>query len=68
MLRFAIVTKACSQYLFNPITGEGGGNLTPPGLFIVLLKPFELLTYKFVTFVKYKFNMFSQIFRMINFC
>ena len=30
------------------------------GLFSVALKPFELLTYKFVTFPKYEFNTFSH--------
>ena len=54
----------------NPITGgEGGGQLDPfPGLISVALKPFEQYTYKFFTFPKYEFNIFSQIFRTIDFC
>ena len=34
--------------------------ITPSGLFCVVLKPFELFTYKFVTFPKYEFNTYSQ--------
>ena len=40
-----------------------GVNLTlPSGLFKRALKPFELRTYKCVTFPKYEFNMLSSIF------
>ena len=54
---------------FNPITGRGGVNLTPPhsGLFKIALKPFELLTYKFFTFPKYEFNMFIKKCSSIDF-
>ena len=38
----------------EPYKGREGG------LFSVALEPFELLTYKFVTFTKYEFNIFNQ--------
>ena len=38
------------------------------GLCKIPLKPFELLTYKFAAFPKYKFNMFSQNFSSIDKC
>ena len=43
---------------------EGGPAGTPPppsGLFSVALKPFELMTYKFVTFPKYELTLYVKI-------
>ena len=40
--------------------GVGQFDPSPSGHFSVALKPFELLAYKFVTFIKYKLNTFSQ--------
>ena len=53
-----------------PYYRQEGGQFEPPppsGLFRIALKPFVLLTFKFVTFPKYDFNTFSQKFSSIYF-
>ena len=67
--RISYVLKKLTFRDINPITGSGGGGQFDPPLrfFYIAQKPLELLTYKFLTFPKYEFNMFSKKFSSIYF-